>query len=1433
MAEKLEEQVRNVGLKLENLAVPKDAIIELLNETANCLAKVGQSPSPSMAEAMKACVEAIPKSELFKHEDKEVSVLVATCLCEITRITAPEAPYSDDVLKDIFRLIVSTFNGLADEQSPSFERIVGILETLARYRSCIVMLDLDCNDLIQEMFSTFFTVVSHKHKESIIKSMQTIMLLILDESEDIPENLLSTILSVLGEKADDSTAARKLAMNIIERCAAKLEPSLKQFLISIMSGDDVSSSATLDHHAVIHNIYTYAPQILNEVIPYITGELLTDQLDVRVKAVRLIGNMFSSSEKPISESFRPLFSEFLKRLNDRVLEVRVSVVEHLKKFLISDPSRPEAPDIIAGLCDRLLDYDEQVRVKVVETIFDVAAHKLTAISSQTIKGASERLRDKSLTVKKYAMERLGDLYKRSCSMSSDQPVNGFNFEWIPGKILRCLYDRDFRSEDIELILCVSLFPPEFTVKERAKHWVKIFSGFDKTEVKALEQILTQKRRLQQEMQKYLSCRQMCQENEVKKISGSFRIMSRLFSDPLKAEESFQTLNQLKDADIWKIFGLLCDPCTNSSEAWESRAELLKILGDNHDLSDFLAALSVRCSYLLFNKEYIREILSLAVSESGDAKFISSCMNLLPILASFCPLLLEGFEEELVHLLKEDNDVIKEGVAHILAKAGGTIREQLARTSSSVELLLEGLCLEGTRRQAKYSVQALASITEDDGLKSLSVLYKRLVDMLEEKTHLPAILQSLGCIAQTAMPIFETRENEIVEFILHNILECSTEKTQRQKKHDDVWTDRSEVCSLKIFALKTLVRSYMPAKDALLRTGIEKLLGILKNVLSFGEISNSIKSSAVDKSHLRLASAKAILRLSRLWETKIPVDIFELTLGTSQDSYPQCRKIFLSKVHQYIKERHLDPKYTCAFFFNFVDSEPNGSLEPNLLEIFQVCYSVKARQVIVQSDASLLSSYPEYVLVYLVHSLAHHPKFPDGDKFKRVQQFEPFYRRLHLFLSVLLQGSESFKSNDKNKRTLSVVVSIFQCIKLSEDVVSKEKSKSSYALCDIGLFIVKHLSDEQADFEAPTKPVTLPEQLYKTVATEDNSKEGNVSEKWAHRDEVLAHFESLEQAKDEKAVSIDQDQHSSAKESDDDGNELPLGEIMKMYKSQGAKKRKMAERLAGVDSSENIDVMGMVREINMDNRERMPIVDEGKKESPFSLPHVETKATPSPSKVPSGSSQEPTPTRKSVEGANGRHVGLSLRSKSSDLATTSSAVQKQSFGGLEKCSSGKSRLHGADLVGCKIKVWWPMDKKYYRGRVSSYDPGKKKHTVVYDDGDIEVLLLQKESWELIESDQPSKKKLKSRHSPSSEEPSPTQIMKKKGFFGKSVRTKKEQGMRKTKQSPRSDPDSSKSKSRIDPKTRTRSGKDSPVTAKEGEDSENEPLNVWRRRAAKSG
>ncbi|CAI9272412.1 unnamed protein product [Lactuca saligna] len=108
-------------------------------------------------------------------------------------------------------------------------------------------------------------------------------------------------------------------------------------------------------------------------------------------------------------------------------------------------------------------------------------------------------------------------------------------------------------------------------------------------------------------------------------------------------------------------------------------ELLKIVGQKHPVYGILSSLSMKCSYILFNKDYVKDILlEVDLHKSSGNKLLSqSCMNLLVILASFRPSLLTG-----------------KGVLHVLAKAGGAIRDQLGELSSSrLDLLLERIfCL---------------------------------------------------------------------------------------------------------------------------------------------------------------------------------------------------------------------------------------------------------------------------------------------------------------------------------------------------------------------------------------------------------------------------------------------------------------------------------------------------------------------------------------------------------------------------------------------------------------------------------------------------------------------------------------------------------------------------------------------------------------------
>jgi len=52
-----------------------------------------------MQSALSPSLKALVADQLFRHSNVDVKVAVASCISEITRITAPDAPYDDDQMK--------------------------------------------------------------------------------------------------------------------------------------------------------------------------------------------------------------------------------------------------------------------------------------------------------------------------------------------------------------------------------------------------------------------------------------------------------------------------------------------------------------------------------------------------------------------------------------------------------------------------------------------------------------------------------------------------------------------------------------------------------------------------------------------------------------------------------------------------------------------------------------------------------------------------------------------------------------------------------------------------------------------------------------------------------------------------------------------------------------------------------------------------------------------------------------------------------------------------------------------------------------------------------------------------------------------------------------------------------------------------------------
>ena len=106
----------------------------------------------------------------------------------------------------------------------SYKKVVSILDTIAKVKFCLVMLDLECDALVVEMFQSFLKIIRSNHPPAVLSAIETIMNLVIDESEDISLGLLSSLFaSVWKENQNVSPILWKLGEQIIIRINAQLE----------------------------------------------------------------------------------------------------------------------------------------------------------------------------------------------------------------------------------------------------------------------------------------------------------------------------------------------------------------------------------------------------------------------------------------------------------------------------------------------------------------------------------------------------------------------------------------------------------------------------------------------------------------------------------------------------------------------------------------------------------------------------------------------------------------------------------------------------------------------------------------------------------------------------------------------------------------------------------------------------------------------------------------------------------------------------------------------------------------------------------------------------------------------------------------------------------------------------------------------------------
>ncbi|CAH9112907.1 unnamed protein product [Cuscuta epithymum] len=195
-------------------------------------------------------MKALIGSELLAHSVEDVKVSIVLCLSEIMRITAPQQPYDDDVMKEIFKHIVESFQKLSHVKSQCYSKAVQILSNVSKVRACVMLLDLDCNTLVTDMFKLFLRIVGSYHSSDVLKNMEDIMTWIINECDEVSGELLMPLLhSIKNENQKASTFSWKLGQTVLKKCSAIVRPYVVEAVksMSLDVGDYAGILASICH----------------------------------------------------------------------------------------------------------------------------------------------------------------------------------------------------------------------------------------------------------------------------------------------------------------------------------------------------------------------------------------------------------------------------------------------------------------------------------------------------------------------------------------------------------------------------------------------------------------------------------------------------------------------------------------------------------------------------------------------------------------------------------------------------------------------------------------------------------------------------------------------------------------------------------------------------------------------------------------------------------------------------------------------------------------------------------------------------------------------------------------------------------------------------------------------------------------------------------
>lgn len=186
--------------KLVGKNLGTDALLKKLKSLHTELAELDQENID--VNSLSSVRTQLISTSLLLHKERGVKAYVACCLADILRLYAPDAPYTQTELRDIFQFFFRQLStGLKGTESTYYNEYFHLLESLSTVKSVVLVCDLpNSEELMMEVFRDFFALVRRELAKKIELFIADILIALIDECQSLPSEVLETIMAQFMDK---------------------------------------------------------------------------------------------------------------------------------------------------------------------------------------------------------------------------------------------------------------------------------------------------------------------------------------------------------------------------------------------------------------------------------------------------------------------------------------------------------------------------------------------------------------------------------------------------------------------------------------------------------------------------------------------------------------------------------------------------------------------------------------------------------------------------------------------------------------------------------------------------------------------------------------------------------------------------------------------------------------------------------------------------------------------------------------------------------------------------------------------------------------------------------------------------------------------------------------------------------------------------------